>query len=171
MLAAWPTLSTFCFISLISFLREEDEEMERQKNSRVETSKQGQRSSEEDLLSAGKKNAPDIDNTERESTPKSESVGGGSQASKPPCKGFMQKCKEMVVGYLAPSTSTTRNDNPEAQGESQADQAPLEYPEHNLGEGNFLLRPASSKFRRCRLKSRFWRVIKMQRKPPFLETP
>ena len=111
--------------------------MERQKNSRGEASEQGQRSSEEDLLSAGKEDAPNIDNTEREYTPKSESVGGGSQAPKPPCKGFMQKCREMVVGYLAPSISTTRNNSPEQQGETQDNQKRSEYPEPNLGEGEF----------------------------------
>jgi hypothetical protein len=49
----------------------------------------------------------------------------------------MQKCKEMVVGYLAPSTSTTRNDSPQQQGETQDNQKRPEYPEPNLGEGEF----------------------------------
>jgi hypothetical protein len=116
---------------------EEAHEMEKQKNSRGESSEQGQRSSEGDLLSAGKQDAPKNDNMEREYISKSESVGGGSQAPKPPCKGFMQKCKEMVAGYLAPSTSTTRNDNPETQGESQVDQTQMQNPKPNLGEGEF----------------------------------
>ena len=116
---------------------EEAHEMEKQKNSRGESSEQGQRSSEGDLLSAGKQDAPKNDNMEREYISKSESVGGGSQAPKPPCKGFMQKCKEMVAGYLAPSTSTTRNDNPETQGENQVDQTQMQNPKPNLGEGEF----------------------------------
>ena len=88
-------------------------EMERQKNSWGETSDQGRRSSDEALLPAGTKDAlEEKENEVREFIPRSESSGGGSQAPKPPCKGFMQKCKEMVAGYLAPSTSSTRNDHP-----------------------------------------------------------
>jgi hypothetical protein len=41
----------------------------------------------------------------------------------------------MVVGYLAPSTSTTRNDN--SQVESQVEQSRVQHPEPNLGEGEF----------------------------------
>ncbi len=107
------------------------------KNSRRESSEQGQRSSEGELLSAWKQDAPKNDDTEREYTPESENVGGESQAPNPLCKGFMQKCKEMVAGYLAPSTSTTRNDNPETQGESQVDQTQVQNPKPNLGEGEF----------------------------------
>ncbi len=54
---------------------EEAQEMEKQKKSRSESSEQGQRSSEGDLLSAGKQDAPKIDDTEREYMSKSESVG------------------------------------------------------------------------------------------------
>jgi hypothetical protein len=64
-------------------------------------------------------------------------VWEGEAKPQTPCKGFMQKCKEMVVGYMAHSTSTTRNENPETQGESQVDQTQMQNPEPNLGEGEF----------------------------------
>ncbi len=41
------------------------------------------------------------------------------------------------MGYLAPSTSTTRNDNFETKGESQVDQTQVQNPKPNLGEGEF----------------------------------
>ena len=113
-------------------------EMERQKNSCGETSDQGQRSSDEALLPAGNQDAlEEKENEVREFTTRSESSGGGSQAPKPPCKGFMQKCKEMVAGYLAPSTSSTRNDHPGPEGSENQEGVAANDPEPNLGEGEF----------------------------------
>ena len=113
-------------------------EMERQKNSCGETSDQGQRSSDEALLPAGTQDAlEERENEVREFTTRSESSGGGSQAPKPPCKGFMQKCKEMVAGYLAPSTSSTRNDHPGPEENENQEGVAANDPEPNLGEGEF----------------------------------
>jgi hypothetical protein len=61
----------------------------------------------------------------------------------------MLKCKEMVVGYLAPSTSTTRNEKPETQGESQVEQTQVQNPKPHFVEyspktSEFQISPLSS---------------------------
>ncbi len=43
----------------------------------------------------------------------------------------------MVVGYLARSTSTTRNDQPGPEDETKNDETTSEHPEPNLGKGEF----------------------------------
>ena len=127
-------------------------EMERQKSFCGETSDQGRRSSDEALLPAGTQDALEgKENEVREFIPRSESSGGGSQAPKPPCKGFMQKCKEMVVGYLAPSTSSTRNDHPGPEENENQEGVAANDPEPNLGEGEFS--PKTSKLQISPLSS------------------
>ena len=143
-------------------------EMERQKNSCGETSDQGQRSSDEALLPAGTQDALEEEENEvGEVTTRSESSGGRSLAPKPPCKGLMQKCKEMVAGYLAPSTSSTRNDHPGPEANQNQEGVAANNPEPNLGEGEFSpKKPASSRFLLCRQKTKRRRLNKTQEKPP-----
>ena len=54
----------------------------------------------------------------------------------------MQKCKEMVAGYLAPSTSSTRNDHPGPEENENQEGVAANDPEPNLGEGEFSPKPS-----------------------------
>ena len=105
-----------------------------------EASEQGQASSEEGILSAGMVDTHDNIKDNNEGSPKKGSEGGGSQPPKPPCKGFMQKCREMVVGYLAPSTSSPKNDQESPEAEKEIKDTGEEDPEPNLGEGEASVR-------------------------------
>ena len=147
--------------------------MERLKNSCGETSDQGRRSSDEALLPAGTQDALEgKENEVREFIPRSESSGGGSQAPKPPCKGFMQKCKEMVAGYLAPSTSSTRNDHPGPEVNENQEGVAANDPEPNLGEGEFSPKPSELQISPLSSENKTQEgEKKTQEKPPSLGMP